>query len=144
MVPQSENFSPANQYFLIQLGKFGDSVLHIHLSNIADTPEKRNYLHAMYIAANGPRGQPGGLAYPYIHSKEVLQLYSPAFQSSVVAHTFVAVTIRRALALQNYLWHFLRDPERSRLLHCDIGLWSTVVTTRYMRYLGATFIDLTE
>lgn len=37
--------------------------------------------------------------------------------------------------LSGYLWSFRIDRDRSREFHYDIGMWSAVVVTQFMRYL---------
>ena len=79
VVPQYKTFSSANQDFLMQLMMFCDLVLHNYLSKIADTPEKRNHLHALYTTAD-TLGLVGSLEAFHNDIIRILELYPPTFQ----------------------------------------------------------------
>ena len=139
MVLQHETFSLANQHFLMWLRTLCDSVLHAYLSKIADTPEKRNYLHVVYSAAitsSVLTDSSLDLAVFFDDITQILGLYPPIFQRCGNPHVLLDATRRwKVLAHGNYLRDFLLNPERSKLFHYDPGLWSAVVAVRYMKYL---------
>ena len=138
VVPQYETFSPANKDFLMQLRTLCDSVLHTYLSKIADTADKRNYLHVFYTAADAFR-LVDSLEVSLSDMTQILELYPPTFQPCQNPCVLLDSTWHwKVLAQANYLRDFLLNPERSRLFYYDPELWSTVFATRYMRYLRTT------
>ena len=136
MVPQCETFSPENQDFLMQLRTFCDTVLHTYLSKIADTAEKRSYLHVLYTAADVSRTM-GSFEGFLNDMTQILELYPPTFQPCAGNPLVLINTARRwdDWFQANYLRDFLRNPQRSKLFHYDPELWSTVVAARCMRHL---------
>jgi len=142
-VPQYEKFSPVTQDFLMQLRTLCDSVLHTYLSKIADTPEKRNYLHVLYTALDG--SSLGSCFEGWLHQVvQHLELYSPTFQPCAVHHLLFIRTdsdgrFHPDPSITNYLSNFIRNPERSRSFYRDPEMWSTLVATRCMRHLRTRF-----
>ena len=147
VVLQYETFSPANQSFLMQLRTLCDSVIHTYLVKIADTAEKRNYLHVIYTAVDcafqvmGP-----DLGVSPTQISRILASDPSTFQlcgnPDVFIHAIYFSTgqhKQHKQHLTNYIRDFLWNPERSRLFHCDPGLWSPVVAVRFMRYLTTLF-----
>jgi len=134
--------SPQNQDFLIQLRTLGDSVIHTYLSEIADTAEKRNYLHVFYTATIAFRlVDPLGLEASLSDMTQILELYPPTFQPC--RNPCVLLTSTSSWKVlgswqTNYVEDFLSNPERSKLFYYDLELWSTFVAARYMRYLRRT------
>ena len=122
----------------MKLGARCDSVLHTYLSKIADTTEKRNYLHVLYTTAITLRlpMEPGSLK-TFLHDvTQILDLYPPTFQPCNNPHVLLRSTWQWDIQTQaNYLRDSLSNSERSRLFYYDRGLWSAVVAARYMRYL---------
>jgi len=136
-VAQYETFSPANQDFLMQLRTLCDSVLHTYLSKIADTAEKRNYLHVLYTAAADVAFRPIDIleGVPDLYAiPQILELSPPMFRPCRNPRVLFD---EKCI---NYLRDFLRDPERSKLFYYDPGLCSAVVVIRYMRYLRTTML----
>ena len=137
VAPQYVAFSPANWDFLVQLRTLCDSVLHTYFSKIADSSEKRNYLHVLYSA-----GDALGLRMEVKAFRNdmalILEPYPPTIQPCrnprVLLHTIWQLNAHVA----NYVRDFLWDPERSRLFYHDPGLWSGVVARCYVRYLRTT------
>ena len=137
-VPQYETFSPANYNFLVWLRTRCDSVFRAYLSKIADNAEKRNYLHALYTAVITLRlpVDSSSLGKFLDDMTQILELYPPTFEPCGNPHVlFEAANHLKVLHRVNYLRDFLSNPERSRLFHCDPGLWSAVVAARYIRHL---------
>ena len=141
MVPQHEIFSPANQGFLVWLRTFCDTVLHTYLSGIADTAEKRNFLRVLYTTAiTSPGLSPHYRSFEVFlkDTTRILELYPPTFHPCGNPHVLLDAMWHWKAPhghLGNYLRDFLWNPVRSKLFHCDPGLWSAVVAARYMRYL---------
>jgi len=120
----------------MQLRTLCDSVLHTHLSKVADTLEKRNYLHALYTAVYyGLRPGSFQVSVDTDTLVQVLELYPPTFQPC--NDLLLVITSRNVTFLLHYLGNFLWNSERSRLFYCDPALWSTFVATRIIRYLRA-------
>jgi len=129
VVAQHETFSPANQYFLMELRTLCDFVLHTYLSKIADTAEKRNYFHVVYTTAD---------TLPLVSAlkpfrndiPQILRFYPPTSQPC--RNPRILLDARH---VADYLNDFLWDPERSKLFYYDPGMWNAVVGARCMRYL---------
>lgn len=141
MVPQYETFSLANQDFLVELRTLCDSVLRAYLSKIADTAEKRNYLHALYTAAITLRLPIDSRSLEAFLDDitHILELYPPDFRRCGSPHVLLDATNHwKVLHRVNYLRDFLWNRERSKLFHYDPALWNAVVAARYMRYLRTT------
>lgn len=113
------------------LKTFCDSVLHAYLSNVADTTEKRNYLHVLYTAADALRPV-NSLDTSLENLTHILELHPPTFQPFRNPHVLLDAW---QWNVADYLGDFLCNPERSTLFHYDPGLWSAFVAARYMRYL---------
>jgi len=135
VAPQHEIFSPENQGFLMQLRTRFDSVLHTYLLKIADTTQKRNYLHAVYTA--GMDNAHFGCSLDDMIITQILELHPPTFQPCTNL-IFLFGTRRHQWNVVMYLKDLLWDPERSKLFYYDRGLWSAVVAARYMRYVRTT------
>ena len=141
VVLQCETFSSANRDFLAQLRGFCDSVLHAYLSKIADTAEKRNYLHILYTTAITLRLPMDSRSLEAFLNDitQILDLYPPTFQPCSDPHVLLHATWEWDILTQaNYLRDFLGNPERGKLFYYDPELWSAVVAARYMRYLMTT------
>ena len=109
-----------------------DAALHTYLSKVADTAEKRNYLHVLYAALDiVPVEQLCNiLADDLCHILDLCPLtFQPCEYYSVLA-------MRKVGFLSDYFGNFLRNPERSRSFHCDPERWSALVAARYIRHLG--------
>jgi len=141
-VPQGENFSPVTQDLLMQLRMLCDSVLHTYLSKLADTAEKRNYLHALYTAVDGSR-LGGCLEEPLHQIVQILEIYPPTFQPWEDCRLLSIATNNLFTdfnpSITNYLRDFVQNPDRSRSFYCDPELWGTLVVTRCMRYLRTKY-----
>jgi hypothetical protein len=120
----------------MQLKTTCDSVLYAYLSKVADTTEKRHYLHVSCTAVmvNGFRLGFSDLNtfLDFLHKFDVFDLH----------HSVQPYDLRDLLATMSLLSHlsyyfrqFRSDPERSREFHYEDGLWHTFVATRYMRFL---------
>ena len=143
LVPQYETFSSANQDFLMRLKTLCDSVIHTYLAKIADTAEKRSYLHVLYTAVDcaswvvGPSLE----VFPDYAISQILALNPPAFQPCGNPNVLLnwratnPWTGQHSQCRANYIRDFLWNPERSRLFHYDPGQWNAVVVARFVKYL---------
>lgn len=135
LTPQYEEFSPRTQDLFKTLRTLCDSVVHSYLSKVADTEEKRNYVHAMCTAVE-EIWLMGHLNLLGDDLPRVLDL-NPSLFPCEDLHVFIA-TITDTSLLSGYLRDFLSDRERSRMFHYDPGLWNVFVATRLKRYLETT------
>ena len=130
----------------MQLRTLCDSVLHTYLSKVADTAEKRNYLHALYTVVDGSTLEHSPAMLLEGHTLRnmvlILGLYPPAFRPWE-DHDLLFIATRGHLypSMMNFLKSFVRNPERSRSFYCDPELWSTLVATRCIRYLRTEFSE---
>ena len=131
----------------VELKTICDSVLHAYLARIADTAEKRHYLYFLWTVADS-YGVENGVSKSFPESLEdfdtfledlqrfkVFDLYPSLFEQSYDLRVLLVTMVDCVSVLPHYLRGFRSDQERSREFHYDVGLWSTLVATLYMRYL---------
>ena len=135
MIMQGEEFSPRTQDVFKRLRSLCDSVMHSYLSKIADTEEKRNYMHVVCTAVEGKGLMVmGNLNLLVDDLPRVLDLHPSIFQPCEDLRVFLAA-IANASLLSGYLMDFLSSRERSRMFYYDPGLWNSFIATRLERYL---------
>ena len=136
LVPQVESVPHATHDFVVQLRMICDSALHAYLSKIADTGEKRDYLHVSRIPINAmyPSFQDDFDTFlDDLHKLRVFDLQPSDFQPHDLRP--LLVTTNDQSLLSDYIEQFISDPKRSREFHCEPGVWVTFVATRFVRYL---------
>jgi len=117
-----------------------DSVLHAYLSKIADTAEKRHYLHvsetavhAIYCGFRHNFDPFSRTLLGDLYELKVFNLKPSDFQPYDLC--ILLVIMDRESVLSDYIKGFRSDPQRSREFHYEPGVWITFVVTRYMSYL---------
>ena len=123
----------------MQLRTICDSVLHAYFSKVADTTEKRHYLHALQAAMvnNGiyPRARDLFIfLHDPVHKLKVFDVHPSDFQPYDLSILLAIMGDRSVLGLY-YMRDFSADPQRSKEFYHEAGLWITFVVTRQMRYL---------
>jgi len=116
----------------VQLKTICDSVLHAYLSKIADTAEKRHYLHVLCTAGDVAGFTNLDTFLDKLHELKVFDLQLSVFQPYDLC--VFLITMNYPVGLSYYFRSFRSDPERSREFHYEEGLWHAFVTTRYMRF----------
>ena len=133
LVPQAQHPTQATQDFIVQLRTICDLVLHAYLSKIADTAEKRHYLHALCTAVQGSGWTTLDSFLNMLHEFKIfdfdLSVFQPHYPRVLLA------TLKTSSDLSFYFEKFRSDRERSREFHYEEGLWNAFVATRYMRFL---------
>jgi len=122
--------------FALELRKLCDPVLYAYLSKVANTAEKRHYLHVSCtaVAKHGLYLREGVDAFlGDLHVVKALDLYLSVYQPYDLRVLFA--TLSNRCRLWNYFKSFRSDPERSREFYYEGGLWHAFVATRYMRFL---------
>ena len=133
--PQVEKLTQATQDFVVRLTTICDSVLHAYLLKIADTSEKRHYLHLSCTAADCLSYEDLVIVLNELHKFKIFEL-RPADFLPYDLHALLAI-VGHPSVLSCYLRTFKSDLGRSREYHHDDGLWHACVATGYMRCLRA-------
>ena len=126
----------ATHDFVIQLRTICDSVLYAYLSKVADTTEKRHYLHALCTAVEGSHLLFSNV-YPFLNildKYKIFSLHHSIFQPYDL-RVLLSARATHLFPLWGYFHKFRSDPERSREFHYEKGLWHAFVATRCMRFL---------
>ena len=136
LVLQVEHSTKAIQDFIVQLRTICDSVLYAYLSKIADTAEKRHYLHALCTAVEGRQlsSREVHTFLNLLHKLQIFDLHHSVFRPYDL-RVLLAPMSDYCSTLWQYFWTFRSDPERSREFHYDPGPWHAFLATRYMRLL---------
>lgn len=116
-----------------------DSVLHAYFSKVADTAEKRHYLHVLQASmvnnAIYPRTRDFIIfQHDPVHTLKVFDLHPSDFQP-YDPNVLLAIMQNPSVLGLYYTRSFSSDPQRSREFYHEAGLWITFVVTRLMRYL---------
>lgn len=129
---QREEFTPGTQEFLARLSTLCDSVLLNYLSKLADSLEKREHLCIAHTAVS---------QYQLMYAGMILRGLPRVLDLQYMSHSGVGredlskfVWLRKEPLFSDYLEHFLSNPGRSKVFHCDPAWWNTFVATRYLRY----------
>ena len=136
LVPQVEHSTQTSQDFVVQLRTICDSVLYAYLSKVANTAEKRHFLHASCtaVAAKHPTFRTVDTFIDFLDKSKIFDRDHSIFQPYNL-NVFLAI-MSRSTALVMYFRKFTSDPERSREFHYeDRGLWHAFIATRYMRFM---------
>ena len=139
LVPQFRNLTRPTQDFVVQLRVICDSVLYAYLSRIADTAEKRQFIHVAYTVFY-PKLDPFDLedfkmVLDGLYKMKVFDPHPSDFPPYNL-RVFL-LTMGHWFSLSDYFRSFRTDPERSREFCYEGRLWNAFVATRYMRYLRA-------
>ena len=136
---QVENLSQATQdrdsHFVVHLRTICDSVLYTYLSKVADTAEKRHYLHASCAAVDKTKLllKEIDAFLDKLYKFKVFDLHPSAFQPHDLRVLLATTSCSSVFSI--YLESFRSDPERSREFHYEEARWHAFVATRYMRFL---------
>ena len=119
----------------MQLGTICDSVLYAHLSKVANTAEKRHYLHALCTAVDTQDLDFCELDkfLDILHKFKVFDLHLSV--PELYDFRVLLFIMGQTFGLSDYFRRFRSDPERGREFHYEEGLWHTFVATRNMRFL---------
>ena len=145
MVPQVKHPTQAtlNSDAVVQLTTICDSAFYAYLSKIANTAEKRRYLHASCTVIDH---NDEVLIYlsdvdtflDHLHELQALGLHHSIFQPDDIR--ILLFTLNQSSNLWQYFRRFRSDPERSREFHSnEDDLWCTFAATRYMKYLRMSY-----
>lgn len=131
------------QDFVVQLRMICNSTLHAYLARIADTEDKRQYLHFSCTAADAylyRKKMDMDLTHRALYEiLEGFELQPANFAPSDLRIGSLILTTHMTYHgsfLSGYLLNFRSDRERSREFHYDAGMWSAIVATRYLRTLS--------
>ena len=131
---QVENLSQATQdrdsHFVVHLRTICDSVLYTYLSKVADTAEKRHYLHLSCTAVDTVYFEE---FIANLHRFKFLDLHLSIFQPYDLCDLLTARC--HLYTLRNYWDRFKSDPERSKEFYYESSQWHTLVLTQYMKFL---------
>ena len=129
------------QEYVIRLGTLCDSVLFNYISEIADSPAKRDHLwvvHTIVLQQHGMDGiwfefEEGG---DFERLSRFLDFHTSDFPLALETEGFKKFFgLRQAYLLGDYLNKFLSDPGRSKVFHYDRARWSAFVATLTLRCL---------
>ena len=133
LVPQAQHPTQATQDFIVQMRTICDPVLHAYLSKVADTAEKRHYLHALCTAVQGSGWTSLDSFLNMLHEFKIFDFDISVFQPHDLR--VLLDTLNTFNGLSSHFKNFRSDRERSREFHYERGLWNAFVATRYMRFL---------
>ena len=137
LFPQVQCSTQATQDLVAQLETICDSILYSYLSKVANTAEKRHYLHVSCTAVYElhPRDlEEFNMFLDDLHEFKVFDLHHSVFRPYDLRDLLVPMSTWSHLF--DYYWNFIFDPKRSKEFHNENGRpCHGFLATRYMRFL---------
>ena len=97
----------------MQLRTICDSVLYVYLSKVADTAEKRHYLHLLWTVVEGLPSTPDlDTGLDILHIIKILDLHFSVFQPYSLRAILVA--LRRGSSMCPHVGSFRSDPNEAK------------------------------
>ena len=137
LVPQVHYSPQATQDFFVQLETICDSVLYTYLSKVANTAEKRQYLHVSCTAVNDLHPRDLGELDRFLndlHESRIFDLHHSEIFRPFDLRVLIFL-MSTWTGLRRYFWKFRSDPKRSKEFHYEHALCHAFLATRYMRFL---------